>query len=241
MRASAIRVLGAVVVTVLAIGLEDANAAFIQYGNRATFDALGPSVAVDWGAFGADGQLISTPDSRTISGLTVGIGSSQGALQRYDEGSSYTGNFAVGDHLLGDAGSESDSFIIRFGSPVKGFGTQIEAHYITGAYTGGIDVFSAGNVLLYSALFGGTRTSAEDNTAPFVGVMSDLANISYATFWIDQDSDFPAKSGPLLIDRLDVISQVPEPSALAVLSTALMGLFGFRLARKPRNPPARRA
>ena len=63
------------------------------------------------------------------------------AARLHDEGTSFTGNFAVGDHLLGDAGSESDSFIIRFGSPVKGFGTQVDSHYIRGPYDGSIELF----------------------------------------------------------------------------------------------------
>jgi len=223
----------AFVAAFLALGFSaPAHAAFIQYSSRATFDALGPFVSVDWSAFGPDGTVISTPDSRTVSGVTIGVGSSQGALQRYNEGTSFTGNFALGDHLLGDAGSSSDSFIVRFGSPVIGFGTQIEAHYITGAFTGGVDLFSTGNALLYSALFSGTRTSAEDNTAPFVGVTSDIANISYARFWIDQASDFPAKSAPLLINDLDVISRVPEPASLAILGSALLGFFGFGFLKR---------
>jgi hypothetical protein len=210
-----------------------ADAAFVQYGNRATFDALGPFVGVDWGVFGPDGTVITTPDSRSVGGITIGVSSSEGILKRYNEGSSFIGNFAPGDHLLGDAGSQSDSFIVRFGSPVKGFGTQVEAHYITGPYNGSIDVYSATNTLLYTALFSGIRTSAEDNTAPFVGVTSDLANISYATFIIDQsfDPNLPPRSGPLLINRLDVLA-VPEPSPAALLAMALMGFFAFGFRRK---------
>ena len=212
-----------------------AQAAFVQYGNRATFDALGPHVAVDWSVFGPDGTVISTPDSRTVGGITVGVASSQGVLKRYDEGTSFTGNFAVGDHLLGDDGSESDSFIVSFGSPVRGLGTQVDSHYIRGAYSGRIDFFSATNVLLFSAPFAGNNTFAQDNTAPFVGVTSNLANISYAAFLIDQsfDPNLPSFAGSLLINRLDVL-KVPEPSSLALMCTALMGIFGFGfLRRKP--------
>jgi len=219
---------------VVAVGLSaPADAAFIQYGNRATFDALGPFVGVDWSVFGPDGTLISTPDSRNVGGITAGGASSQGILKRYDEGTSFTGNFALGDHLLGDAGSESDSFIVRFGSPVKGFGSQVDSHYIRGPYNGSIELFSVTNALLYTALFTGNNTFAEDNTAPFVGVTSDLANISYAAFTIDQsfDPNLPSRAGSLLINRLDVIA-APEPSPLAVLSTALIGFFAFGFLRR---------
>jgi len=236
MRLSIKRACPPVMAALLAAGLPvPAHAAFVQFNDRATFDALGPFVGVDWGVFGPDGTVISTPDSRVVGGLTIGVGSSQGALQRYDEGTSFTGNFAVGDHLLGDAGSESDSFIVRFGPSVKGFGTQVDSHYIRGDYNGSIELFSASNVSLFTAPFSGTNTFAEDNTAPFVGITSDLANISYAIFTIDQsfDPNIPAKAGSLLINRLDVIAaKVPEPSPLAVLATAVMAFFAFGFFRR---------
>lgn len=223
-------------VAAIAVGVSaPAHAGFVQYGNRATFDALGPFVGVDWGVFGPDGTVISTPDSRTVGGITVGVASSQGVLKRYNEGTSFHGNFAVGDHLLGDDGSESDSFLVRFGSPVKGFGTQVDSHYIRGSYTGSIKLFSDSDTLLYTATFSGNNTFAEDNTAPFVGVTSSLANISFAAFTIDQtfDPNLPPKAGSLLINRLDVL-KVPEPSPLALMCTALIGVFGFGfLRRKP--------
>lgn len=235
MRLSIMRACPPAAAALLALSLSvPAHAAFVQYNNRATFDALGPFVGVDWGVFGPDGTVISTPDSRVVSGLTIGVASSQGVLKRYDEGTSFTGNFAVGDHLLGDAGSESDSFIIRFGSPVKGFGTQVDSHYIRGPYNGSIDLFSAGNNLLFTADFSGTNTFAEDNTAPFVGVTSDLSNISFAIFKIDQsfDPNIPAEAGSLLINRLDVIAGVPEPSPLAILGSAVMAFFAFGFFRR---------
>jgi hypothetical protein len=228
------RVYGSLAAAVVLVGLSaPADAAFVQYSNRATFDALGPFVGVDWGVFGPDGTAISTPDSRTVGGIKVGVTSSQGVLQRYNEGTTFIGNFAVGDHLLGDAGSESDSFIVSFGSPVKGFGAQVDSHYISGPYSGRIDFFSATNVLLFSAPFSGTNTLAQDNTAPFVGVTSNLSNISYAAFLIDQsfDPNLPPFAGSLLINRLDVIA-IPEASALALMGAAFIGFFTFGSPRR---------
>ncbi len=210
-----------------------AHAAFLQFSDRFSFDASNPYVGINWGVYGPDGTVITTPDSRSISGITIGLSSSQGALKRYDEGTSYIGNFGVGDFLIGDDGSESDSFIIRFGSPVKGFGTQVDAHYIRGPYSGSIQVFSATDALLFTAPFSGNNNFAEDESAPFVGITSDVANISYASFLIDQsfNSDLPATAGSLLVNRLDVVT-APEPSALAVLATAFMGFFGLGFLRR---------
>src|SRR4029434_6993103 len=150
--------------------------------------------------------------------LTVQVGSSLGALARHDEGTDYVGTFAVGDALLTDANSQSDTFLIRFGSPVSGFGTQIDAHFINGPFTGTVRVYSLSNVLLFEAPFAGVHTLAEDNSAPFVGIASSLAEISYATFWVDQPGFFPAESGALAINRLDVlVAQGAEASTLAIV------------------------
>jgi hypothetical protein len=203
-------------------------ASVIQYSSRATFDALGPFIPVDWGVFGPAGTMISTPAFRTVDGLTVGVSSSQGTLARHDEGTDFFGDFAVGDHLLTDAGSESDSFIVSFGSPVLGFGTQIDPHYITGPFSGEVDVFSRTNALLYVADFSGVATTAQDNSAPFVGVQSSSADLSYAEFWVNQSNPLlPARSGALAINRLDVLA-VPEPASLILLLTGLAAIGVLR-------------
>ncbi len=212
---------------------ETANASIIQYNSRATFDALGPFTPVDWGVFGPAGTGISTPDTRTVGPITVRVASSQGVLDRRDEGTDFTGTFALGDHLLTDADSESDSFIVGFDSPVRGFGTQIDSHFIIGPYTGSIEVFSPTNVLLFTANFSGNNTQAEDNSAPFVGVESNAKNIGYAAYLIDQtDPNIPPKSGALAINTLDVSATVPEPSSLALIASGLLGFLGLGLMKR---------
>jgi hypothetical protein len=216
-----------------------AAASFIQYNSRAAFDALGNPIGVDWGVFGPAGTTISTPDFRTVGDLTVGVASSQGVLDRVDEGNGYTGDFAPGDHLLTDGGSESDSFIVSFGTPVRGFGTQVEAHYISGPYTGEIEVFGTGDQLLYTADFSGDRTGAEDNSAPFVGVLSSVPDISFVAFLINQPPPGPPpQSGAVVINRLDVLTAVPEPMPLTLLFPVLAAMAVLQRRRGGRATPA---
>ena len=208
-----------------------ANAGLIVVNSRSAFDALGSVVQVDWSVFGPTGTVISTPDSRTVGPITVGVASSEGVLARNDEGNTYLGDFAIGDHLLTDAGSESDTFIVSFAAPVLGFGTQIEPHYIRGPFTGDIEVFSPASVLIGNIPISGTATNAEDNSAPFFGIVSTTgADIGFAEFFVDQPPPlFPA--GAVAINRLDVLLGVPEPSSLAVLALGIAGIFAFRRIR----------
>ena len=162
--------------------------------------------------------------------VTVGVASSQGVLNCLDEGSGYTGDFAPGDHLLVDGGSESDSFIVSFTSPVRGFGMQIEPHYLTGSWSGTMDVFDSGNNLLASVVLGGTKGSAEDNSAPFYGVLSSVADISYMYFLVDQSSLSLPPAGAVAINTMDVLSAVPESSSLSLMATVLLGLGGLSCA-----------
>lgn len=213
------------------VGPRLAEASVVQYDSRSTFDASGGFIPVRWGVFGPAGTTISTPDTRLVDGLVIGVASSQGVLARQNEGDGFTGDFAAGAHLLTDGGSESDNLIVRFAIPVTGFGTQIDPHYITGGFSGEVDVFSITNTLLYEADFSGIATTAENNSAPFVGVESSLADIGYAEFWINQTTPgLPARSGALTINRLDVVDpvSVPEPPSAVVILTGLLAISLYR-------------
>jgi hypothetical protein len=205
------------------------NAALVTYTSRAAFDAATQNrKTFDWGAFGPAGTIISTPDFRTSNGLTIWVGSSQGVLARHDEGTDFTSDFLPGEHLLTDAGSQSDTFIVSFGNPTAGFGMQIESDALSGPWTGSIDLFNSSDINIGHIAIGGTRGTAEDGSAPFYGLVLDSAALSYAKFWVDNPAVFPGKSGSLALGPMEVVSSVPEAPALLLAGGGLLLLGASR-------------
>ncbi len=203
---------------------EPASAAVIQLSSR---DQVGPGL-FSFSSFGAPGTGISTPDDRTNGGLTVRVSSSVGLMLIRKEGTGFTGNFAVGDTLLSlqDA-DRSDSFEIRFPvDTVYAFGTQIQpvSNYI-GRFTANLRLFSSTDALLGSVTVSGNSTTAEDNTAPFIGALSSTP-ISYGLFTVAVGfPGFPVE-GDLAINQVSFskAAPVPEPATLALTATGLLAL-----------------
>jgi hypothetical protein len=208
------------------------NASLVAYGSRAAFDAAYQNrTTFDWGVFGPAGTIISTPDERMSNGVLIRVGSSEGVLARHDEGTGFSSDFLPGEHLLTDAGSQSDTFIVRFGNPIAGFGVQIEPDALSGPWTGSIDLFDSSDVNIGHIVIGGTRGTAEDGSAPFYGLVLDTGNLSYAMFWVDNPEIFPGKSGSLALGRMEIVAGVPEAPALLLAGGGLL-LLGVGSRRR---------
>ncbi len=221
----------AVAAVTAAITTEAADA-FAIYNSRTAFDAMA-HITVDWGIYGPAGTVISTPENRMVGGITLHIASSQGQLLRRNEGTDFTGDFSMGDHLITEDDSLSDSFLVGFDSQtVHGFGMQIEPNLTTGHWSGGIDLYNAANILIGTVAISGDKTGAEDGSAPFFGVVSPSSSISYANIWIDQSSNsvLPPKAGDIAINTMDVL--VPEASSMTLLAAGLLGLAAFGWRRR---------
>jgi hypothetical protein len=114
---------------------------------------------------------------------------------------------------------------ITFDRPVVAAGTQIAVDD-TFLFTASISAFNGNNNLLGSFSTPGTSSLALDNSAQFLGVSSDTANISRLVYSSSEGSR------ALGINSLSIAEAVPEPSNIAALAVAGLGLFVFKIKKR---------
>ncbi len=192
---------------------------------------------LNWGDKGTDGTTVMNPFEIAVtgvSGLKVTVSQSNGPFQRRDQSSpgSWPGNFAPGDKLLSTKAevNATGPVSLVFNSPVQGVGTQIQA-FSTGAFTASIEAFNSSNASLGSFTLAGDSNAKADNSAIFIGILSNALDISKVVFGVPTANAFPQDfliNGP----RIQVPA-VPEPETYAMLMAGL-GLLGF-IARRRRK------
>ncbi len=205
----------------LSLPLHHADASLIQVSSRA---ALNANLEINWSIFGPAGATLSCFCSATTGGLTVGINGTSGEVDRADEGTDYTGNFAKGDALISQPFISDQLTVGVFLPAVSALGTQIQPLDFTGPFTATMHVFT-NDGMDADFTVSGTSTTAEDNSAPFIGVVSTTDDIIGVNFLVDVfNPNFP-EPGALAINQMDVrLPGVAEPSAAAILGAAV-GLF----------------
>ncbi len=221
-------VLLAVPLALLLTGAQ-AQAAAIQVGSIVSNDSF------DWGQY-ADGVPMGSPIGATSALLRTGTLSDGGAFTGLVEGTSWFGNFAVGDNVLftGDASDlvpTSDSFEMAFDTPVAGLGLQITSN-LYGAFTAALEVFS-GATSLGSFSVGGTMDGSEDGLAPFLGALSDAVDIDRAVFTLTSNNGFGLGVNRLLTtDTPNAPNPIPEPATLGLLGAGLAAVLLRRRQRR---------
>lgn len=219
-----------------------ASAGVVLVTDRTTFAGTD---FYDWTQLGSANTSIPNvgfPGAAVTSngGLAARLSIPAGTLTRVDEGNGWLGNFAIGAPLL-FSNNTSNSFIalnwldIKFSSPVAGAGAQIGT-YFRGAFQAQIDAFDSSGGLLQSSSFIGDSNSNGDNSAIFIGLLSDSINISKIRF------QAYTKSGiGFAINQLDITNSplvtvkaptgVPEPGVLLLFGFGLLGVGGLRRRR----------
>jgi len=195
--------------------------------------ALGGTDSIVWDSPNITGSSF-TIDSVGGKSFNVSMANQNSSFYELVQGSSWSGNFAYGDKLLytGEsftAESYAENPIMAMSSSTDMFagGAQIQANYY-GYFTAKIEIFDSLNNSLGSFTENGVSGYGENN-AIFIGVESDVAFNSIAISIISNDT---GTIGDFAINKFDFkpVKSIPEPAALFLLGSALIGLAS--LSRK---------
>jgi hypothetical protein len=201
--------------------------------------ALGGTDFIDWGQLSDAFFFVDEPAAVvTNNGLNAVAHGSGSGFERDDEGAGWAGDFARGDKLLVTVGTPRID--IEFDSLLKSVGVQIQDSSIDFSFIGFISAFDALGNLLETHSLGSVSLSRQNNSAIFLGITRDTADIASVLFGTNTGRQFA-------INRLDLTpgvvsvpptepppTAVPEPDTLAVSGLALMAL-AFVRRRKELN------
>ena len=181
-----------------------------------TRTALAGNATIDWASAAGDRVRLPNPFGVAASnGMAFRVSkASDGAFDRFTQSSSgWNGNFATGDAILNLFNSDGPVVITaaeRHGV-FSAMGAQIAANR-NGAFTATVRAFDVNGVPLGTATFNGTNNSNADNSAIFVGVRSDTANIHSVSF----DTDSTEFNGDFALNHVSIVSTPAANGDLAL-------------------------
>ena len=180
--------------------------------------ALGATDAVAWAQLGPAGTHLFTPLVALSAGggVAVDVSSPPGEVFRVDQSVDWIGNFAPGAALVFEQ-HELEPLQLTFAEPVLGAGAQIQESALRD-FTATLSVFSPTNVLLGSFSLAGLASAAADDSAIFLGVLSDapIGRIRFATVGRNGAVD-----AGFAINDLSLVVEAPEPATALLLVGAV--------------------
>ena len=146
-------------------------------------------------------------------------------------------NFAEGDYILFTGLSAQQSpapgndgpISLSFDTPVLGLGTQISVDDATSGFNGTIRVFDNSDILLDSFSAPGTASTKLDNSALFLGVFSDIANIGKVEYFSD------ITDTAIGINQVSFVSSTAIPEPLSILGTLVAGGVGVAMKNRKKK------
>jgi PEP-CTERM motif len=228
-----------VVSTIVAFQLEQLPAYTVDFVNQRA--ALGGNDIIDWGTLGNAEPFKQLPNSFSIqseNGLGVSVsvpsffGSPQPLVFQTLPVPGIETNFAIGDRILFTGLSDvlfppmtnTALLTVKFDKPVKAAGTQLALATTRKPYNAIASAFDSDNNLLGTFSTIATSSTEEDNSAVFLGISSDTANISRLVFRTSE------ANVPFGINALSFVT-VPEPGSTFALLAIALGA-GLALKRK---------
>jgi hypothetical protein len=212
------------------LGLGMAASAHADFRLVTSRTALGATDSIDWGRLGPESTTPANPSPVTSTGeiSTVVSKTLPAPFARQNEGSLWTGNFALGDRLLWTnnfTSTTNNPITLRFGAlGVFGGGAQIQADF-AGDFVARITAFDAGGNLLATFTEAGTSNRTADNSAIFIGVLDTDPDIH--SIALSLDSADGNTIGDFAINRFGLAAPIPEPGSLALLAFGVLGLLGY--------------
>jgi hypothetical protein len=194
--------------------------------------ALGGNDLLNWSTVAAPFvPQLSTFSTASVGGLgiTVSVPAPTPPISQpfvFQNGPAIPTNFGDGDFILFtglnfvDQTGNPGPLTLTFAQPVFAAGAQLLPD-VGGLFTGFISAFDLNNTLLGSFQLNGVTTATRDNSAIFLGVSSDTANISRLVF---STSIADAAIG---INQLSILA-VPEPPVWPGLLLLTLMFFCLR-------------
>ncbi len=196
--------------------------------------ALGADDALDWSVLGSAGTSVSSPftvSSASDNRITGSIPSNP--FERRNQGNGWNGNFASGDALLWTQNNPGPLQLV-FSQAVRGVGTQIQVDSYS-LFTAAIEAFNSSGTSLGRFTLAGSSTNAGDNSAIFIGVLSDNADIARLLLNVQDNNDFAINQVSF---NTTGGTPIPTPALLPGLIGLGLGVLRKRKAEATRDGEA---